>query len=352
MAVSDRRPLLRMVVLHRLATFALLLLPCALVLSGCGIVFDAIEWMLPTPANELETICARLQLHVGMAIEPRQPFVFPAIWTDEGSRVTGLDVELIREITRALSSHCAQRPVTPVLQLVHFRNLFVELNEGKLDLFVSAVAANAPIPARAGLAYSIPYFADSGLSGITRQPHIAVRVRDRLGRLSDRLVPSAVMRTALAGFTVAVQEGTSANLYAEATLRDSRLVLCDSLPAAFESLDPPVDVILGKEPVLSFTITRARRDWQFLAPEAGKPFMLAREQYAIVMAEESYRLRRFINDVLLQLDASGRLAEIRRRWLSDTYAFPRRAAAEGLPFAVEKMVAQQYQGECRWKTTP
>lgn len=37
-----------------------------------------------------------------MAFEPFRPFVFPAIFTDEGLRVTGLDVELVREIAADL----------------------------------------------------------------------------------------------------------------------------------------------------------------------------------------------------------------------------------------------------------
>jgi ABC-type amino acid transport substrate-binding protein len=337
-----------MYALRRLLAYSSIAMLHAWAVSGCGLVIDAVQLVLPAPAHELQAICARQQLRVGMAIEPRQPFVFPAIWTDEGSRVTGLDVELIREIITALSKECETRSVSPALRLVHFRDLFVELNEGKLDLFVSAVAANVPLRTRAGLAYSMPYFYNGGLTGITKQSTIAARIRGRVGRSPEQLIDAKTARAALAGMTVAVQEGTSAHLYADANLLDSRVVLCDSLPAAFESADPPIDVILGKEPVLTFTVTRARRDWQRLEADPGRPYLLTREHYVIVMAEENYRLRAFINDVLIQLDASGRLAELRRRWLSEVYAFPRRAAAEGLPFAVEKMVSQQYQGECRW----
>ena len=38
---------------------------------------------------------------------------------------------------------------------------------------------------------------------------------------------------------------------------------------------------------------------------------------------------------------------MRKRWLEESYAFPRRAAAEGLPFDVEKMVEHYDQGNCR-----
>ena len=45
----------------------------------------------PVTTNELDRICRRQQVQVGMAVEPFRPFVFPAVWTDEGARVTGLD---------------------------------------------------------------------------------------------------------------------------------------------------------------------------------------------------------------------------------------------------------------------
>ena len=324
----------------------------ALELQGCGLVWDAIQLVGPIAADELATICRRRQLHVGMAAEPFRPFVFPAIWTDEGSRVTGMDVELVREITAVLSQHCGAQLITPVLHLVHFRDLFVQLNEGKLDLFVSAVSTSVPSPTRAGLAYSLPYFYDGGISGITKRPEVAERVRASLRRQPEQPFSPAATKAALAGLTVAVQEGTGVHLYAAANLKEVRLVLCDSLPAAFESEDPAVDVILGSQPVLKFMATQVRRDWQLLVQENGGPFLLAREHYAVVMAEESYRLQWIVNDLVFQLDVSGRLAEIRRRWLQDTYAFPRRAATEGLPFAVEKMVHQHDQGKCYSAASP
>jgi polar amino acid transport system substrate-binding protein len=142
------------------------LLPAVLVLSGCGLLIDAIEMIQPIAADEVQAICLRQRVQIGMAAEPFRPFVFPAIWTDEGARVTGLDVEIVTHITAALSRHCGTA-ITPVLHLIRFRDLFTLLNEGQLDLFVSAVAANIPSPTRAGLAYSTPYFYNGGIGGIT-----------------------------------------------------------------------------------------------------------------------------------------------------------------------------------------
>lgn len=343
MGIPHRPP-----ILSRRVRASLCVLVMGLALQGCGLVVDAIQFIYPIATDELDTICTRGQLHVGMAIEPRRPFVFPAIYTDEGLRVAGMDVELVREIAGALSRRCKNnQQITPVLNLVRFRDLFVQLNEGKLDLFVSGVSANIPALGRDGLAYSTPYFYDGGIGGITHRPEVNDRLRTQLHEKTEKPEGSALLKKILAGLTVAVQEGTSAQLYAEGHLSGVKLVVCDSLPAAFESEDPAIDVILSQQPVLQFMVTRVRKDWQQILRETGKPLILTREQYAVVMAEGNYRLRWFVNDLLFQLDDSGRLAKMRRRWLEEDYAFPRRAAAEGLPFDVKGMVTHYDQGTCR-----
>jgi len=328
----------------------LYVLMLGLAFQGCGLIVDVVQLVRPVAADEVQTLCARKKLQVGIAVEPFRPFVFPATFTDEGLRVTGMDVELIQEITSALSKHCGDQPITPVLNLVRYRDLFVLLNEVKLDLFVSSTSANVPAPGRSGLAYSIPYFYDGGIGGIVARPEVSDRVRAQLRGQSEQLDGPAVLRRVLAGLTVAVQEGTSAQFYAEANLTGIKLVLCDSLPAAFESQEPVIDVILGNQPVLQYLVTRVRKSWQQLTADGDRPLLLTREHYVVVMAEENYRLRWFVNGVLFRLDESGRLAEMRRRWVEETYAYPRRAASEGLPFAAENMARHYDQGTCRGRS--
>lgn len=324
----------------------LLILAGALVCQGCGLIIDAVQLIRPIAADELEAICARKTLHAGMAAGPLRPFVFPAIFTDEGLRITGLDVDLVREISRALSQRCGV-PVNVVLHLVHFPSLFVELSEQKIDLFVSAMDSNVPSPTRAGFAYSIPYFYGGGLAIITRKPEIAERIRKRVLADQDHANQLAAKKAALYDFSIAVQEGSGSHRYAEAQLHMDRVVLCDSLPAAFESEDPSIDIILGKLPVLHHMVSRVRKNWQLVTLNDGKPFLLTSANYSVVMAEENYRLRWFVNDVLFELEQSGQLAQMRRRWLEDDYAYPRRAAAEGLSFAPDNMPRQHDQGTCR-----
>lgn len=315
-------------------------------LQGCGLLFDAVHQIYPVTTNELDRICRRQQVQVGMAVEPFRPFVFPAVWTDEGARVTGLDTELVRAISDALTTHCGT-PVAPALHLVRFRDLFLLLNEGQLDFFVSAVAAGSPSPTRSGFAYSTPYFSQGGIGAIATRPEVIDLVKTRLRTNQDVTARERL----LDGLTVAVQDSTSAHLYAEANVPNARILVCDSLPAAFEhaavGATPSIDLIIGAHPVLEFMVKTTRRDWRLLERETSKPLLFTQADYAVVMAEESYKLGWFINRVIFHLNETGRLQHMRHRWLDEPYAYPRRASTEGLPFDVQKMPAHYAQGACR-----
>lgn len=325
---------------------------CMLALTGCGLIYDAVQWIYPIAKDDLQRVCARKRLRVGISVEPFRPFVFPAVFTDEGVRITGMDVDLVRELASALGRRCGgEEPIVPTLHLVRVRDQFVELNENKVDLIVSAVTANVPLEQAAGIAYSIPYYDDGAIGGMARSRELAVGIREHLRENRTSGDESGATGGAFDGLRVAVPELRSPYVYAKEHLAMSDLILCDSLPAAFESQNPPVDVILGKLPVLRYVVTRVRKGWHLIEREDGTALRLTREQYAVAMAEENYRLRLFVNDTLFRLRESGRLEELRRKWHDEFYAYPRRAAAEGLPFSVEELPQHYDQGTCRWMTS-
>lgn len=329
----------------------LLALVVGSLIQGCGLLYDATALLKPLGAelsDEVDVICQHRRLQVGIAVEPFQPFVFPAVWTDQGPRVTGLDIELTQEITATLSRHCGGPPVTAVPHLVHFRDLFRLLTEGQLDLFVSSVAYNVPHPSATGLAFSTPYYYEGAIGVAARRPDVIEHVRSALREPSPDGNLLAARKKALAGLTVAAQEGRSPYVYAEAELKDIRLVACDTLLAAFESQDPPIDVILTKQPILDFLLRRERKDWQSLVLENGQPFLLTRELYTVVMAEQSFQLQSLVNDLLFQLEQSGRLEAMRRRWVEEDYTYTERAVREGLIATASKAIHRNEQGSCRW----
>lgn len=78
-------------------------------------------------------------------------------------------------------------------------------------------------------------------------------------------------------------------------------------------------------------VKRVRKDWSLLTRDSGRPLFLTKADYGVVVAEESYRLRWLVNDLLLKLDESGRLGEMRTRWLDEEYAFPGEPRWKGYP---------------------
>ena len=331
--------------------FALLLL-LAGCLSGCGLLIDAAQLFAPIPASPdgVDVVCRHRQLQVGISVEPYPPFVFPVVETSRGPSVTGLDLELVQQLGRALSKYCGGAPITVVPQVVHFRDLFRLLTEGHLDLFVSSVAYNVPHLKSAGLAYSAPYYPATGLGAIARQPDLVQRVRAALMHPPNEGGSLERRRVALDGMVVAVQEGRSAHFYAAANLKGARLLLCDSLAGAWQQQDPPVDVILGKHPVLDFLLNREEqlKTWQPVLLEDGRPFLLNREFFAVVMSEKSFRLHWLVNDLLFELEESGRLDAIQRRWFEQDYHYAERAVSEGLLAVIPTSVDPTAPSRCHW----
>lgn len=330
--------------------FAVLLLAGGL--AGCGLLIDAAELIapIPAPSDGVDVVCRHRQLQIGISVEPYPPFVFPVVQTSRGPSVTGLDIDLVQQLGAALSKYCGGTPIVVVPHVVHFRDLFRLLTDGHLDLFVSSVAYNVPHLKSAGLAYSAPYYPATGLGAIARQPDVVERVRAAhfspeagAGSLERR-------RQSLDGLIVAVQEGRSAHFYAAANLKNARLLLCDSLAGAWMKQDPPVDVILGKQPVLDFLLKHEEqlKSWQPVLQEDGRPFLLNREFFTVVMSEKSFRLHWLVNDLLFELEESGRLMAMQRRWFEEDYLFSERAVTEGLLAVIPTSVNPTAPSRCHW----
>lgn len=319
-----------------------------LLLQGCGLLYDAVTMVQPLTQDELSAICARGRLRVGISVEPFRPFIFPAMYTDEGIRVTGLDIELIREVADALTVHCGkQTPIIPTLHVTRFPDLFIKMNEGQLDLFVSSVSGTVPGTRPTGLWFSLPYFYRDGVAAIIQKPEVAERVWQQLQKQNGKLDTLAAVREGFAGLTVAVQKGRSSQLYAEANLKEVRLVICDSLPASIEAKDLNIDVILTNQSILEYVTKRVWQDWRLLTQLDGTPMILTHEDLSIVTSDDHRRLQWLLNNLLFRLEESNRLKQMRWRWVDAYYAPTRRATSEGLPLEITQVPQHYDQGQCR-----
>lgn len=325
----------------------------ALLLQGCGLIYDAVTMVRPLNRDELSSICARGRLRVGIAVEPFRPFVFPAVYTDAGIRVTGLDIELIQKIAAALTTHChGPSPIIPTLHVTRFPDLFIKMNEGQLDLFVSSVSGSVPGTRPTGLWFSPPYFRDDGIAAITHRPDVSERVWAQFRAQQEHWNSLAAVQEGFSGLTVAVQKGRSAHLYALANLKQVRLIICDSIPAAMETKDPTIDVILSEHSILEYVTKRVWHDWHLLTRTDGTPLMLSHADLSVVTSDDHRRLQWFLTNLLFDLEESGRLTMMRNRWIDAEYAPTRRATAEGLPLEVTQVPDHYDQGQCRLAEEP
>jgi polar amino acid transport system substrate-binding protein len=327
---------------------SLILTGLCILLQGCGLVYDAVELIHPLTHDELSAICARGQLRVGISVEPFRPFIFPAMYTDEGIRVTGLDIELIREVAGALTTHCGgATPIVPTLHATRFPDLFIKMNEGQLDLFVSSVSGTVPGTKPTGLWFSAPYLRDDGIAAIVQEPEIAERLQAQFHKQNGTGDTLAAVQEGFAGLTVAVQKGRSSHLYAGTNLKRIRMVICDSLPASIETKDPNIDVILTNHSILEYVTKRVWQGWRLLTHSDGTALILTHEDLSIVTSEEHRRLQWFLNNLLFRLEESGRLSQMRKRWIEAEYAPTRRATTEGLPLEITQVPDHYDQGQCR-----
>lgn len=333
---------------RRMLGCSIIWLLAMLVLQGCGLVYDAVVKLAPGARDDLSTICARGRLHVGISFESFRPFIFPAIDTDEGVRVTGLDIELIREVTDTLTSYCGgPTRIVPTLHLTEFYKVFTKMAEGQLDLFVSSVSGTVPGAGPTGLWFSAPYFHDDGIAAIIQNPDVAESVWAEFRKQNENTDTLVAVQRGFAGLTIAVQKGRTSELYARANLTQSRIMICESLPAAVETNEPKIDVILSNYTNLHYVTTRVWQGWHLLTRTDGSPLLLTQDDLSVVTLKESRRLQWFVNNLLYRLEESGRLRQMRKRWIEDDYAPSRRAVTEGLSLDVSRVPPHQGQGHCQ-----
>jgi polar amino acid transport system substrate-binding protein len=68
----------------------------------------------------------------------------------------------------------------------------------------------------------------------------------------------------------------------------------------------------------------------------------------VVMSERSFRLHWLVNDVLFELEESGRLDTIQRRWFEQDYHYAERAVSEGLLAVIPTSVDPAAPSRCHW----
>lgn len=249
----------------------LLLLPFLALLSACGRQ-DAGQ------ADRLGAIREAGVLRVA-AFDGNPPFGFI---DPDSNEIRGLDVDIARELAKRLGVKLELVPTNPA-------NRIPLLQSRRADL----VLANFTItPERAQqVDFSIPYFA-SGQQFLARK-----------GRLDSA--------NQLNGLRIGVDKGTTNEAVLRQKFPGATLIAYDDTPFAFTALrNGNVDAITQDGPKLVGLLANVPDADQYEIP----PFSISDDLIGIGIPRGEAALKAFVDETLLELEASGRAQQIHDAW--------------------------------------
>lgn len=249
----------------------LLLLPFFALLSACG-RHDAGQ------ADRLGAIREAGVLRVA-AFDGNPPFGFI---DPDSNEIRGLDVDIARELAKRLGVKLELVPTNPA-------NRIPLLQSRRADL----VLANFTItPERAQqVDFSIPYFA-SGQQFLARK-----------GRLDSA--------NQLNGLRIGVDKGTTNEAVLRQKFPGATLIAYDDTPFAFTALrNGNVDAITQDGPKLVGLLANVPDADQYEIP----PFSISDDLIGIGIPRGEAALKAFVDETLLELEASGRAQQIHDAW--------------------------------------
>ena len=208
----------------------------------------------------------------------------PMGFTNEEDEIVGFDIDLAKEV-------CSRLGVELKLQPIDWDMNVTELNAGNIDCVWNGMSINETRKEVMNL--SDPYMKNEMVFVVKKDSGYKT-----LDNLADKVI--------------AVQNGSSAqdildesdfvNTIAEEVLKDNN-------PAAFQELDMgTVDSVFVDSIVADYYITSLEKDYEIL--EEG----LFEEEYAIGFRKNDQALRDKIQEVLSEMKADGKMAEISTDW--------------------------------------
>ncbi|MCP4633111.1 MAG: basic amino acid ABC transporter substrate-binding protein [candidate division Zixibacteria bacterium] len=199
----------------------------------------------------------------------------------ETGDLEGFDIELMTAI-------CEEIGVTPEFIVIPFDGSISGLLKHKYEALISAMTIT---PQRAEkVAFSNPYYWAS--------QSIAVRIDEKEIRSKENLP----------GKRIGVQLGTTGEMVAK-RIPDAEVISFDNIGAAFIDLENGnVDAVINDLPT-STRVIKTKGGAKII----GKP--LTSERYGIAVRPEDKRLLLKINNALAIIEVSGKLQEIKDKWL-------------------------------------
>lgn len=199
---------------------------------------------------------------------------------NERGEMVGFDIDLISEMAKEIK-------VETQLKNVPFVDIFGELENGKVDMIVSAVTITSERLAK--YAFSVPYF-NAGQVIVVRSDSAVTGLRDLVGKKIGAQVE-----------TTSLTEATK--------LTESKLV------ASYANYSDAVKDLIGKEIdaiVVDLPAGVGIVQENSSLKVVGEPF--TQEFYGVVVLRSNKELLSKINESIASLKRSGKIVEIRDKW--------------------------------------
>ncbi len=225
----------------------------------------------------------------------------PFEYVDEKGQISGVDVEVGREIGKALGREVEFRNI-------NFDGLITALRTGSIDLVISSMTATPE--RRQSIDFSEPYV-KTGLS-------ILAAKNSTIQSAADLKTP---------GRKIVVRLGTTGESWARENLKEAKIIALDAdVSCVMEVVNASVDAwIYDQLSIMNYQLKYAEKTRALLTP-------LREEVWAIGLKQGNNELKTKVNEVLARMRSDGSFAKLAERYMAKEKAM---MTAQGLPFVFE-----------------
>ncbi len=225
----------------------------------------------------------------------------PFEFVDAQGQITGVDIEVGREIGKALGREVEFRNI-------NFDGLITALRTGSIDLVISALSIN---PERSqSIDFSDPYV-KTGLS--------ILAAKDSTVQSADDLKAP--------GRKIVVRLGTTGESWARENLKDAKIIALDAdVSCVMEVVNASVDAwIYDQVSVMNHHAKHPEKTRALLAP-------LREEVWAVGLKKGNEELKTKVNEVLARMRSDGSFTKLADRFMAKEQVM---MTAQGLPLVFE-----------------
>ncbi len=225
----------------------------------------------------------------------------PFEFVDENGQITGVDIEVGREIAKALGREVEFRNI-------NFDGLITALRTGSVDLVISAMTATPE--RRKSIDFSEPYV-KTGLS-------ILAAKNSPVHSADDLKAP---------GRKIVVRLGTTGESWVRENLKEAKITSLDAdVSCVMEVVNENVDAwVYDQLSIMNYHTKHANETRAILAP-------LREEVWAVGLKQQDEELKAKVNEVLARMRNDGSFSRLAERFMAKEKQM---MTAQGLPFVFE-----------------